>query len=134
MLWIKNRRKDKFCTMQIKCCHLHASLHPTLVSLPPHLPRPDNLPSWPRDTQPNTAPILAIPTYIPILIDIPALTGPTATVSNPSLGSALGLLLLFFPFLLAQALEFHFAGEERRWGFVEGGNGFCRQGSRYLGG
>ena len=80
--------------------------------------RPQNLPpSRHPHPQPRPALILAIPSQIPILIDIPTLSRPDSRAttwnfvsSSSSSGGSGGAFLGLLPFLLALAVEFHFAG------------------------
>ena len=90
-----------------------SSFHPCPNISPLARPGPGshNLP--PRsESDARTYFILAIAPHIPVLVHVPALAGPDASISDARRGSGFGLLLGFFPFLLPLAVELHFALEE----------------------
>lgn len=87
----------------------HHTTFPVLPSPSGPRPRPNNLPPPP---QPHPPFILAIPAHIPILINIPTLARPRASLFDTPLRRLPRRLLRFLPLLLAEAVEFHFALEE----------------------
>ena len=83
--------------------------------LPGWIPGPDDLTSCSK-SYPRSTPVLTIATQIPILIHVPApVTRSHASVFDPRRSSRFGRFLTFLPFLLAQTVEFHFSGKQRRW-------------------
>ena len=88
------------------------------------IPRSDDLPSGGTEPDPRPNPVLTVPAQIPVLVHVPtAVAGPQSTTTalffeepgRRSSGCGFCRFLRLFPFLLAEAVEFHFAGEEGRW-------------------
>ncbi len=113
--------------------HVPFATNQSLSRLPRRIPGSNNLTSR-SEPDPRSTPILTIPAQIPVLIYIPtAVAGPHSSLSEPRRSGRSGRLLRLFPFLLAETIEFHLAGEQGRW-FGEGGLfGRCTCGFR-LGG
>ena len=83
------------------------------------IPRPNDLPSGGTEPDPRPNPVLTVPAQIPVLVHVPtAIAGPQSTAlffDKPGRRGGFCRFLRLFPFLLAEAVEFHFAGEEGRW-------------------